>query len=42
MIQAKKETMNMWETPGRQEGIDSYKQANKTAKKAVAQPRRGQ
>ena len=39
---ANKEARKMWETAGRQEGRDSYRQANKTAKKAVAQPRRGQ
>ena len=30
-----KEARMMWETPGRQEGRESYMQANKTAKKAV-------
>ena len=38
----KKEARKMRETSGRHEGRDSYRQANTTAKKAVAQPRRGQ
>ena len=42
VIKAKKEARKMWETAGRQEGRDSYRQANKAAKTAVAQPRRGQ
>ena len=36
VIKAKKEAMKMWETLGRQEGRDSCRQANKTAKKTVA------
>ena len=42
VIKAKKEARKMWATAGRQEGRDSYRQANMAAKKAVAQPRRGQ
>ena len=42
MIKAMKEARNMWETLGTHEGKDRYRQANKAAKKAVAQPRRGQ
>ena len=40
VIKAKKEARKMWETSERQEGRDRS-QANKTAKKPVAQPRRG-
>ena len=35
MIKAMKEARKMWETSGRQEGRDSYRQANKAATKAV-------
>ena len=36
-IRAKKEEMKVWERSGREEERDSYKQANKEAKKEVAQ-----
>ena len=42
LVKAKKEARNMRETSERQEVRDRYKQANMAAKKAVAQPRRGQ
>ena len=42
VIKANKEARKMWETPERQEGRYRSRQANKTAKKPVAQPRRGQ
>ena len=35
-MQAKKEARKMWETPGRQEYRDCYRQENKAIKKAVA------
>ena len=38
VIKAKKRERKMWETSGRQAGRNSYRQENKTAKKAVAQP----
>ena len=38
VIKANKEARKMWETPGRHR----YTQANKAAKKVLAQPRRGQ
>ena len=37
VIKAKQEAMEMWETSGRQDGRDCYRQANKMAKKAEAQ-----
>ena len=36
VIKVKKEAKKTWETPGRQDDIESYRQARKLAMKAVA------